>query len=412
MTIYGWETYLEIARLQQGYDSEDESNEDGGNDSNSGGSVESDGDDDDGSTDGESDDDDDDDDNDDNQGIWNTAAQSLDDTTSNSGEWQDSSGFDDTESLSSEGIATPDTSVSDPDESLAEEADLTPDTTTDFDQISTDHHQTEPEEQNEGDTDEDSDADDFLALGSDIFSDSGETNTSSSTGGRPAQLGFRLYPQAPSPGSQLMQLLNLMTQTVSHRRRYAGYIYGFARPSSPGFLKIGVVKDTVIPRRLHPDPVDHRLATWQAQCGHPIVEVFRKRIICDAAERIESLVHLALREYRRVEDPPCRRCERRKRAARARCGGQRSGGSHDEWFEVDTETAMRVVDLLAAFSDRQPYDSFGKLIDFWSNKAEQKKKNVGPGDTIYGWLQTIPRLAEEQTRAELDDIIGRFCILG
>jgi len=421
ITTLGWETNLEIAWREQGYDSEDGDDEynygdsdadDDGSDSDESAELDD-------SDESDDDDDDDDHNDDDSQGLFNEGVQSSDATTSSLDVWEDGSAFDGTESWSSEDVATPNTSSSDLDESLAEETDMTPDTTTDFDQRSSDGFFTWSEEQNEGgNTDEDSFADDLLAIGSDIFSDSDEISASPpSSRGSPARipkrhLDFRPYPQAPSPASQLMQFLNLMTQTVSHRRRFAGFIYGFARPSQPGFLKIGVVKGTVVPQRLFPDPVDHRLATWKVQCGHPVVEVFRKRIVCDAAERIESLVHLALREYRRVEDPPCRRCERRKNDAKARHAGPRSGGNHDEWFEVETQTAMRVVHLLAAFSDRLPYDKFGRLVDFWSNKAEEKKVRVGPGDTVKGWLEMIPRLAEEHTRTELDNIIGRFRTLG
>lgn len=49
--------------------------------------------------------------------------------------------------------------------------------------------------------------------------------------------------------------------------------------------------------------------------------MFRERIVCNAAERIERLIHLALREYWKVEDPPYKRCERRKKAVRERHGG-------------------------------------------------------------------------------------------
>lgn len=220
--------------------------------------------------------------------------------------------------------------------------------------------------------------------------------------------GFRRYPQTPSPASQLKELLNLMTQTVSQQRRNTGVLYGFARPSAPGMLKIGVVKDRVVARRPFADPVDHRLATWQAQCGHPVVEVFRKPIACTAAERIERLVHHALREYRRVEDPPCERCERRKRASKARTGGGRcSGGQHNEWFEVDVKTALRAVNLCAAFAERQPYDRFGRLLDFWSAKVEA---GLRPGDTVKSWQEEIPRLVEECTRTGLEDVISRLYI--
>lgn len=224
--------------------------------------------------------------------------------------------------------------------------------------------------------------------------------------------GFRIYPQAPNPTSQLKELLNLMTQTVSQHRRYTGVLYGFARPSAPGMLKIGVVKDRVVARWPFADPVDHRLATWQAQCGHSVIEVFRKPIACNAAERIERLVHQALREYRRVEDPPCRPCERRKTASKARTGGGRcSGGQHNEWFEVDVETALHAVDLWAIFAERQPYDRFGKLLDFWSTRVEA---GIRPGDTVKSWQEKVPWVAllDRLPPTEVEDLISHFCRQG
>lgn len=274
-----------------------------------------------------------------------------------------------------------------------------------------------PDESNVQDEITESSADEFashlLAINEEILR---EPNTASGSAlmsdtprpGPPA--GFRLYPQAPSPMSQLKQLLNLMTQTVSPQRRYAGVIYGFMRPSAPGILKIGVVKDRVVAGRPFADPVDHRLATWRDQCGYAVVEVFRRRIACAAAERIESLVHLALRQYRLIEDPPCRRCEGRRRAVQDRTGGRRGGGKHNEWFKIDAEAATRAVELWAAFAEQLPYDGFGRLVDFWSAKVEAAILRITPDETVESWQETIPQLVEERRRTELADLLNRLYI--
>lgn len=262
------------------------------------------------------------------------------------------------------------------------------------------------------DTDEDSFATDLLSLHDGIFEDADVTEVASTPAPAPADLtpppaliaphlGFRLYPQAPGPLPQLKQLLNTLTQTVSPGRRHTGFIYAFSRPSLPGHLKIGYVKDVTVPRGPYSDRVDCRLAKWQADCGHPVANVFSVWIACNAVERIESLVHLTLREHRRVEDPPCGRCQRRK-------GRGSGGGSHDEWFEVDERTARRVVGLWALFAEQLPYDRFGRLVDFWSEKVDGEKRRVSHGDTTMNWLEAMPRLVEELTRWELGNIIGPF----
>jgi len=244
----------------------------------------------------------------------------------------------------------------------------------------------------------------LLALGPAIFEDATPPSQATPTPGPIVPHGFRLYPQAPSPASQLKQLLHTLTQAISPRSRHKGYIYAYTRPSAPGHLKIGYVKDSP----LHADdPVAARLGRWQADCGSPATEVFRVYVPCDAAVRIESLVHLSLRDRRRVEDPPCRRCERRKRRA-GRGGG---GGRHDEWFEIDEAAARRVVELWCAFAERLPYDRFGRLGDFWAERADAEIQEVRIGDTALGWLEKMPRLVEELTRWELRNIVGSLCDL-
>lgn len=241
----------------------------------------------------------------------------------------------------------------------------------------------------------------LVALGSSFFDDAEEVVEAVTVPSAliPSRPGFRRYPQAPTALSQLKQLWNTMTQTVSPNRRHSGFIYAFARRSLPGFLKIGYVNTAAIQQPLDSDPVDNRLAKWQADCGHPIAEVFRVAIACRAVERIESLVHLTLRELRWVEDPPCSRCERRWRSRRGR-----GGGRHDEWFEVEEQTARCVVNLWAAFAANLPYDQWGRMVDFWSEKVDEQRRLIREGDTAMNWVNRMPRLLQELTRRRFDSI--------
>ena len=195
-----------------------------------------------------------------------------------------------------------------------------------------------------------------------------------------------------------------MTQTVSVNRRHSGFIYAFARPSLPGFLKIGYVKQVAVSQESTLHPVDSRLAKWQVDCGHPITEAFRVEIPCLGVERIESLVHLTLRDSRCVEDPPCRRCERKGRRQRSK--GRRGGGKHDEWFEVDEQIARRVVNMWALFAQQLPYDRWGRMVDFWSEKVDEQRGLATEDDTTMNWLERMPQLVEELRRWEFGSIIG------
>ena len=200
---------------------------------------------------------------------------------------------------------------------------------------------------------------------------------------------FRPYPQL-APLHLLKTLFIQLTQTVSQRRLGPGYIYAYTRTTAPGLLKIGYTKEgsqPPPPRRPRRHPVDERLAWWAAACGEPVQEVFRVRVP-SAVARIEGLVHTVLRPWRRVEDPPCERCASRPGHS----------GMHKEWFEVDEATARTVVGMWGRFSEQQPYDEFGRLGDFWSERVGRDKDGVRDGDTVRTWLDGMPRMVEEARR--------------
>ncbi|KAK4159934.1 hypothetical protein QBC43DRAFT_326359 [Cladorrhinum sp. PSN259] len=230
---------------------------------------------------------------------------------------------------------------------------------------------------------------------------------------------FDRYCSKPqSPLAQLNQLLNKVTETVPHTGRCTGYIYAFARPSLPGFLKIGFVEEKDKANRPYTDPVDSRLARWKAQCGQPVTEVFRRHIDCNGVNRIESLVHLTLKEYRRVQAPPCQPCEKRKETAKSG-----SGGNHKEWFEIDPQTAERVVHAWASFAKgsespakESPYDAYGRLDDFWTVNIDAEKKRIADTtitrsrskEPIKVWFETRMQrfLEENDTRLAFDSILS------
>lgn len=211
----------------------------------------------------------------------------------------------------------------------------------------------------------------------------------------PLSRGYRIYPQLGGK-ENLKSILHTILQYSGPRNRSDGYIYAFSRPTLTNFLKIGFTKAMNIPTRPYPDPVENRLARWASDCGHPVAEVFREYMPC-AAERMESLIHQTLREYRRVQSPACNSC-------RFRRGGR--GGAHDEWFEIDVEKAMKTVRSWALFSRQKPYDSFGKLVDFWAQKAEKERQLVQDGLHIGVWLEKMPQYIEEMTRFELRSIVA------
>lgn len=208
--------------------------------------------------------------------------------------------------------------------------------------------------------------------------------------------GFRIYNPQLTRTENMKSILNTIVQHSGPRNRAPGYIYAFTRPSRPGFLKIGYTNAIHHhPNHPYPDPVDFRLARWASACGHPVVEAFRAYMPC-AAERMESLIHQTLREYRRVEDPGCRPCQRRGRG----------GGAHDEWFEVDVEVAHRVVSSWALFSAQRPYDFFGRPVGFWAGKVERERQRAREVLDVGEWLKRLPRYIEEMMRLDFSSIIG------
>lgn len=222
--------------------------------------------------------------------------------------------------------------------------------------------------------------------------------------------GFRVYYRI-SAEKTLKSLFQAILRYSSPRNRAPGYIYAFSWPDLPGFLKIGYTNAVVDPTRSFPHPVDFRLSQWVRKCGHPVIERFRVYMPC-AAERMEQLIHLTLRPYRRIQDPPCEPC--RQQRQRQGGSGNHRGGAHNEWFEIDVETARWAVDLWKLCSLQDPYDKYGRVVEFWARRAEEERQQVKEGDSVARWLEGMPDYIEDwrkeklQQEAELQSTLMAF----
>ncbi|KIM97429.1 hypothetical protein OIDMADRAFT_20562 [Oidiodendron maius Zn] len=66
--------------------------------------------------------------------------------------------------------------------------------------------------------------------------------------------------------------------------------------------------------------------------------------------------------------------------------------------------ARNIVDLWREFSDQIPYDGYGNLLAFWSEKVRTVRKRLRHGDSVWGWMIRMRLLINEQRRVELSNI--------
>lgn len=148
---------------------------------------------------------------------------------------------------------------------------------------------------------------------------------------------LRPYPFPPSemdltPSEMIHQTLR---QPVTPRdSESSGFIYVFWHVSLFDYVKIGFAGN-----------VAERLQEWRRQCRFPVEEHIQhsstssngsmippdrnahpSRVLVPHPRRVEQLIHAELREYRR-DEPECSGCH----------------GRHTEWFNVDAEYALAVV---------------------------------------------------------------------
>ncbi|BCS19429.1 GIY-YIG nuclease family protein [Aspergillus puulaauensis] len=111
-----------------------------------------------------------------------------------------------------------------------------------------------------------------------------------------------------------------------------GFIYVFWYPGGFGHVKIGYAKD-----------IEKRMNEWSKQCGRTPEKYFPSEQTdlepVPHRFRVEQLVHAELARYRKVE-PKCGKCGRR----------------HVEWFEVDVNFAISVVQKWVNWMRERPYE--------------------------------------------------------
>jgi hypothetical protein len=120
-----------------------------------------------------------------------------------------------------------------------------------------------------------------------------------------------------------------------------GTLYMIKRLEDPGFVKIGYTQKIA----------DVRYKFFESSCGFEPLPLRQIRRV-PSVRRVERLVHNELNQYRRE----CTTCTRRLEC----------GALHTEWFEVEEERAMAVMENWALWmSDAAPYRADGRLQHFW-----------------------------------------------
>ncbi|KIX01948.1 uncharacterized protein Z518_07887 [Rhinocladiella mackenziei CBS 650.93] len=189
-------------------------------------------------------------------------------------------------------------------------------------------------------------------------------------------------PRDPSPEFEPITkspttLVSVLLRDLSRKRDHQlGDLYLFLRDSSPGMVKIGYSRK-----------VEERLKRWERSCNYtPIL----KRLIRQVPHvpRVEMLVHLELHQYWRRE----KRCKHNPL-----CGKQ-----HQEWFEIDVETAAASMDNFAEWiTVTEPYDENGQLKNKWRNiilKMEKDGKVVTSQMLLDAVCKTEDAVVKEPAR--------------
>ncbi|KAI6380921.1 hypothetical protein MCOR25_001447 [Pyricularia grisea] len=115
-----------------------------------------------------------------------------------------------------------------------------------------------------------------------------------------------------------------------------GWVYAFARSSSPGHVKIGWTGKSVV----------QRLEAW-AKCGC-LPQLVHSTDAIQHSYRLEALVHSELARERRKEQR-CEPCNK----------------DHIEWFEISRQRATQVIKNWTRIFLTKPYNQVGKLKDIW-----------------------------------------------
>ena len=152
-----------------------------------------------------------------------------------------------------------------------------------------------------------------------------------------------------------------------------GSVYIFSRSDTPGLFKIGYTKN---------EPAK-RLSYIGRQCHY--TPHLRFSIRCKHARRLESLVHKYFHKERRRETSGCGLCN----------NGRGCQTVHKEWFEVELNTVVRVLKMLAGWIDgMQPYEN-GFLRQSWVDKMKSVRVGVVDMDDAWSEYFLSPTIAVE-----------------
>jgi hypothetical protein len=133
-----------------------------------------------------------------------------------------------------------------------------------------------------------------------------------------------------------------------------GLVYILRDPLRPGFVKIGMTKNTITNRR----------EGLEASCGRSLEVVYlddedgEAQLPHENYKRVESIVHKELTHYRR----------------HPLCLGPRCRRKHREWFEISEEVAKQTVRRWVIHMKRNPYDELGNLKPFWHSRLDARPR--------------------------------------
>lgn len=175
-----------------------------------------------------------------------------------------------------------------------------------------------------------------------------------------------------------------------------GYIYIFCLAENPGFVKIGRTKDPIESGNEH--PIDCRKKQIE-RCFTYNLEIISSDDDFSLVEnhtRVERLVHLELRNYRRRFPCPCRQVSHDGDAKDA-------WTNHGEWFEISSQKAAEVVTRWRNWMSTEPYLD-GNLKPREKAKIDKYRKNPRQMKTM------VYRNKEDQEDWRWDGFLEDICM--
>ena len=151
-----------------------------------------------------------------------------------------------------------------------------------------------------------------------------------------------------------------------------GEIYAFTRPSSPGYVKIGLTKRTI----------KKRLKDFMRNCKYsPHQETPENGRVVPYVAQIERLILAELSLHRRKESV----CN----------GGAGCHVIHHEWVQVDIDLALEVIERWCSWAEKRPYDEEGVLRPEWEAHTKvpvrpASKNEREQGNRWQEWIDSFP----------------------